>query len=32
MGGEGRVLAGRYRWRDIVRPAEELYRSWTAAA
>ncbi len=28
---EGRTLARRYRWRDVVRPAEGLYRAWINA-
>ena len=32
LGAEGRSLARRFRWQDVVRPAEELYRRWVARA
>ncbi|HYM56990.1 MAG TPA: glycosyltransferase [Solirubrobacteraceae bacterium] len=28
MGSAGRSLAGRFRWREVTRPAEELYARW----
>ncbi len=32
LGTQGRSLARRFRWRDVVRPAEELYRGWVGRA